>query len=353
MEDKITMKKTRWFISGRKEKLWLEEMAQQGWFFTNITWSGIRYTFEQGEPKKMVYEVDRFDLPKSPSLSEIQAKKEFFELAEEMGWQEVTHDVDMNYYFSKEWEEDGVNELYETHEMRKIHGDKYYHHFVEQAKGLNWLSLFLGVIWMITGVIGGGKADLFGLGYLMFVIGYSMMMEYFGRLWKSELSISAEEWRKQQEHRSRCKEVKRFFLSSKSLERYLVKMSREGWHVTQITNNRYYFEKGEPEEREYVIDSKNSVMNRLSKALRKEYEDGKDIMMQNQDWQYQSVEDAKALGWNYLCASGNLLILYTREEKPQEEEVLATKSCCLHPWLLFYAGCFLAGFVIGFIILAL
>lgn len=110
--NETTMKQTRFFVSLQKEKHWLEEMALKGYLFKNISWGGIRYTFEIGEPKKMVYEIDRFNLPKNPSLKDIHDRGEFLAIAEEMGWTEVTHDVDMNYYFSKPYEDNGINELY-------------------------------------------------------------------------------------------------------------------------------------------------------------------------------------------------------------------------------------------------
>ncbi len=348
MENKTIIRQTRWFFSARKEKMWLEEMAQKGWFFRNITWGGVHYTFEKGEPKKMVYEIDRFDLPKSPRLSEIKAKKEFFDLAEEMGWKEVTHDVDMNYYFAKEWEEDGINELYDTEEMRKVRADKYYHHYMDQSHSLNIIGLIVGIIWIFNALLDRSGVGFFGIGYLMFVVAYNMMMRYFGDLWRRELSMSAQEWEDQYHAGQTSKVTKRFFLSSKSLEKYLMKMSSQGWHVKRITSYRYYFEKGEAQERYYVIDSKKSVNFRLPKGQEK-YEDGKDIMMQNNDWQYRSVEDAEALGWRYLCASSNLLVLYTRKDAPWENEQLATKRFCLHPWVAFYLGCFAVGFVLGFL----
>ncbi len=349
MENKTMMKKTRWFVSARKEQMWLEEMAQQGWFFTNITWGGIRYTFEKREPRKMVYEIDRFDLPKSPRLAEIKGKKEFFELAKEMGWKEVTHDVDMNYYFAKEWEEDGINELYDTEEMRKVHADKYYHHYIDQSRTLNAIGLLIGCIWIINAMLDRTGVGFFGIGYLMFVVAYNMMMGYFGNLWRRELSVSAQEWAQQYRAEQACKVTRRFFISSKSLETYLTKMSGQGWHIKKITSSRYYFEKGEAEERHYVIDSKKSVNYRLPKEQKNQYEDGKDIMMQNNDWQYQSVEDAEALGWSYLCASSNLLILYTRKDEAGETETLDTKRFCLHPWVVVYMGCFMAGYVVGIV----
>ena len=110
MKEQI-LKKTKFIMSIQEECRWLEEMAQKGWFFTNIT-MGVRYTFKKGEPRKVVYDIDRFDIPKKPTLEDINAKEIFMEMAEDMGWKEVTHDETMTYYFVKDYEEGGINEIH-------------------------------------------------------------------------------------------------------------------------------------------------------------------------------------------------------------------------------------------------
>ena len=60
--EKQEIKKFKLFVSLRQQCQWLEEMARQGLFFKNIVW-GCLFTFEKGEPKNMMYEVDRFNLP--------------------------------------------------------------------------------------------------------------------------------------------------------------------------------------------------------------------------------------------------------------------------------------------------
>ena len=41
------------------------------------------------------YEIDRFNLPKHPSLKDIRHKEIFLDMAREMGWQVVAHDEDV------------------------------------------------------------------------------------------------------------------------------------------------------------------------------------------------------------------------------------------------------------------
>ena len=96
-----TLSLIRFFISIRKEKAFLEEMALKGWFFSDLK-LGVKYIFKKGEPKKMIYEVDRFNLPKNPTIKDIMARKNFIETAYEMGWKVITHDETLIYYFGKE-----------------------------------------------------------------------------------------------------------------------------------------------------------------------------------------------------------------------------------------------------------
>ena len=59
---KERMKKLKWMESYQQERLWLEEMARKGWFLENITF-GCLFTFVKGDPKHMLYAIDRFSIP--------------------------------------------------------------------------------------------------------------------------------------------------------------------------------------------------------------------------------------------------------------------------------------------------
>lgn len=349
---KEIIKKTRFFISLRKEKLWLEEMAEQGYFFKNITWGGIHYTFETGKPKKMVYEIDRFNLPKNPTLSQIHEKDEFLSLAQELNWREVTHDVDMNYYFEKEYEENGINELYNDQEMRAVHANKYYEHFMQQPMFLDKIALLLGILFLCLRLFVDHDSNFtlyFGLIYALYTISFHLSMGYFARLYQKELSIPIEEWYHQEKKKKSLKAVTRFFVSGKQLEKYLHAQSKKGWHIQKINAFRYYFQKGTPETRHYMVDSHVSVNSRRKNQHLSVLRDGKDITMQNNDWQYQSVSDAESRNWNFLCAFGNLFIVYFRDTPPDETMTLPTKFFCLHPWAAFFIICSAVGYIAGFV----
>lgn len=81
---KDTITRFRWLLSYQKECQWLEEMALNGWFFEQVK-GGIFYRFRKGEPAHMLYEVDRFNLPKKPTLEEIRHKEMFMDMATELG----------------------------------------------------------------------------------------------------------------------------------------------------------------------------------------------------------------------------------------------------------------------------
>lgn len=343
------IKKVKFFVSLRKEKLWLEQMATQGYLFKNITWGGVRYTFEVTEPKKMVYEIDRFNLPKNPTLEEIRHKEEFFAIAEELGWEEITHDVDMNYYFGKEYDEHGINELYNDEEMREIHAKKYRDRYTQATKEVSIIALIVGIACIAFSILKDTKSLTFALIYALFAIAFQFISSYFGNLYFNELSLPVEEWYRRQEDERNYKMTFRIFFTSRGLEKYFSRQSKEGWHIQKMTTFRFWFKKGEPEIQYYAIDSHSSVNMRLKKKHKKALHDGKDINLQNNDWQYQSVKDAENKGWHFLCATGNIAILYTRDKEPDEVTLLPTNRLCLHPVLMLYLACFAIGFLVGYL----
>lgn len=83
---------------------------------------GVCFYFRKDTPKRMLYEYDRFFQKKHLSREEILEKKNFLQMAKKTGWKEVTHDETLTYYFTKEYEEDGFNELYidEESKQRKV-----------------------------------------------------------------------------------------------------------------------------------------------------------------------------------------------------------------------------------------
>lgn len=255
MEKKI--KKCKIIFSLMKEKVWLEEMAQKGYLFENIE-MGIIYTFRIGEPKKMIYEIDRFDLPKNPSLNEIQEKELFMSLAEEMGWQQITHDEDMNYYFSKEYVEDDINELYTDEEMRRIHAQKYRDRYENMGSTSNTVGLVLSLLLIAEYLLLSQSVALLWivLFTVIFFGFWGYVIKWAGQMYYNELRMEAAEWKRLHMQNSNVHKHFGIFLRTKSLERYLNKQSRLGYHIVKMTDTLYFFEKGDSTDYKYCVDTK-------------------------------------------------------------------------------------------------
>ena len=70
---KARLKKFKFFLTFHKEREWLENMALQGYMLEDVK-LGMFYCFRKDEPKRMLYEVDRFDLKRNPNLEEMMEK---------------------------------------------------------------------------------------------------------------------------------------------------------------------------------------------------------------------------------------------------------------------------------------
>lgn len=130
------MKKLKFFFSLLKERDWLEGMASQGWLLTNMTW-GVLYHFEKTEPCEKVFEVERFAITAHPTVADLTARARALDITSQFGWEQVTHDEDMNYYFMKDKAGDETDEFYDNAELRKERAERYRKHFsIEQPRKL-------------------------------------------------------------------------------------------------------------------------------------------------------------------------------------------------------------------------
>ena len=344
------IKKTRFFCSLRKELHWLEEMAQQGYFLTDMT-MGMVYTFEQHAPERIVYEIDRFDLPKSPTLKEIREKEQFVLLAEEMGWQEVTHTEDMTYYFCKPYEEDGVNEMYEDEEMRRLHAAKFREYYRGMSQHLNYTTLTWAVILLILSVITAEWTVAWLCSFFcLCTVAVSAWTYSISEQYYREFCLSRQEWECIYENADHIKKVHRLFLFTRSLEKFLHRQSIQGWHLIKSGVFSYQFAQGEAGTYFYNVDSRRAVNRRRKAQKQQVITDGKDINHQNNDWQVQSVRDAETAGLVFANAYGNNQIIY-RSTEPYK---LDGKTKFLHSWLgywiIFGGGGFVIGYMIGMLL---
>ncbi len=308
----------RVYASYQKELRWLEEMAGKGWFLSDVC-LGCIYRFARGAPKRMVYDIDRFGLTKKPSLEEIRRKEMFMEMAQEMGWREITHDESQNYYFCKEYEEGGVNRLHNDEESRRYRAEKYRTSAEKRARigvrcllAVTALDLLMKLLerWMLK-----GNMEWYHWFTLIYVILCSLQSI---ALWRSgarcfrELCLTREEWEESVSPRFH-KTVWKLLLTNRGLNRFLGRQAAQGWTLTGVTPLRYSFEKTQGGAQIYALDSKWLVNQRRKASGKGKIGDSKDFCGMNNDWEIQSVRDAEAKGWSFVCALENRSIIYKGE----------------------------------------
>lgn len=354
------MKKIKFIVNYQKERVWLEEMAGRGWFLRNIN-LGVYYTFEKGEPKKMMYEIDRFNIPKSPSLEEIQHKEIFMDMAEELGWQEVTHDETLNYYFCKEYIEGEINELYNDEESRIYRAKKFANYFY----GKSWELIVINISFTMVAIIIKGLGDITGVNlnwfswfmsfYTLFCCTGALYIYKLGKKFERDFALSREEWNRQNDS-TLHKVVKKLILTNEGLNKFLQNQAAEGYALTKLTMTKYFFEKREKENLVFTMDSKWLTNKRLQKKNQKSLQDKKDKTGLNNDWQVQSVKDAERKGWAFVCALENRAIIYSGavestealNEEKYDKRFRGLSLFGEYGVFLFVAGCI--GGVIGGVI---
>lgn len=309
------------FISLCKERDWLEKMAMEGWFLANIN-LGVLYTFQKDEPRRMLYEVDRFNLPQKPTLEEIRHKEVFLEMAAELGWSEITHDEDLNYYFCKEYVEGEINELYNDEESRRYRGEKFAGYFSKRAREWNYFICFFTVLGIVENLLmhirKGDSMEWVSWFFLIYVLICSLFSILFSKLSKlhgEELGMSRQEWAEANAPAGK-KQVRKLILTMKGLNKFLGEEAAEGWILTGVTATRYAFVRSEATQQTYSMDSKwltnKRLKNKYGRRTRygRKLEDKKDWTGLNNDWQLCSVKEAEEKGWIFVCALENRAIIY-------------------------------------------
>ncbi len=354
-----TMKKFKFFTSYQKERLWLESMAEEGWLFKDVG-MGVFFTFEKSVPKKMMYEVDRFNIPKNPTLKDIQDKELFMDMAQELGWSQVTHDESLTYYFSKEYVEGEINELYNDEESRKHRAKKFSKLSFNKAKeqiicifALSFLDILIKLIFVKANIHYFDWFDWFTLIYAVICSATSLYLFHTGKVLERELSLSRKEWEEVTDVRTH-KKVKKLILTNKSLNKFLHKEASEGYILTKMTPTKYFFEKRNEENQIYTMDSKYLTNIRLKGKNEQCFDSKKDWTGLNSDWQVQSVKDAESLGWKFACALENRAIIYvgTAETPPLNDKKYDNSLRGLSivgEYGAYLIGCGAIGGIIGFV----
>ena len=221
------MKKIKLFFSLLEERDWLEYMATQGFLLTDISW-GLLYYFKQTDPCEKVYEIERFALSKNPTVAELTARSRAIDLATEFGWELVTNDEDMNYYFVKDKAGDETDEFYDDKDARLERAERYRRHYsIELPLDSLKYCLLIFALYTILFTIGRGW-DTYGFVlFFLFCTGCMLFISYLSILWglrfHKELSMSREEWTLYKKHTER-----KHFNKVQQLRSYLQEKSESG-----------------------------------------------------------------------------------------------------------------------------
>ncbi|MBQ6697235.1 MAG: DUF2812 domain-containing protein [Lachnospiraceae bacterium] len=346
------MKKCKLFVSLLKERDWLEDMARQGWMLKDMTW-GILYHFEQIDPCEKVFEIERFAITANPSVSDLTAKAHALDITSQFGWEQVTHDEDMNYYFVKDKAGDETDEFYDDMETRRERAERYRKHFcIEAPRNMLSGSLMLSILYLIVFFLTREEpgVQFFFMWLYIIIIVLELLFAYISIRWgqqiSGELCMSRSEW----ELHKKYSEKKRFN-KVQQLRSYLQEKSEFGLSLKGYENGLYLFEE-DTKRYNYFIDTKSCLKKRLKEDGLLFTEETKDIQTQSLKWYETSIANAAQYGLKPVAVVNKHVLIYKRpySDQPLPWENgntninygLPTKEAAL-----LFGICFLIGVVIG------
>lgn len=370
------MRKVKFFISFLRERDWLEEMATKGWLLTDIKLGFIFY-FKEITPCEKVYELERFAISANPSVSELTARTNAIELAKEFGWEMVTHDEDMNYYFVKDKAGDETDEFYLDEESRKARAERYRNRLcIEQphtsAKFDIVFSVFYLLIMLVLAILdmnseraahmemGRTKYVLITLFPLLAIYAVSALISTitiffsikWGNQWYKELCMTREEWAHYKKHSE-----KKSFGTIQELRSYLQEKSEFGLSLVEYENGIFRFEE-DSNRYNYYIDTKKALRRRMKQAGSTYKSDNKDWYGASPKWYETSIADAAQYGLKPVAVIHKNVLVYKR---PYSDDHKANplpwenggerihKHTFITKALLYLLSCFTVGFVVGII----
>uniref|UniRef100_UPI0040568383 DUF2812 domain-containing protein n=1 Tax=Acetatifactor sp. TaxID=1872090 RepID=UPI0040568383 len=348
------IKKWKFFMNFLKERDWLEEMASQGFLLTNIT-MGMYYEFKKTEPCEKVFEVERFAVSAHPTVQELNARKLAIDVATQSGWEVVTHDEDMNYYFMKDKAGDETDEFYDDEELRRNRAERYRKHLAyEQPLGLLKGDLILGIIYIILTILllalklddTARSAMLFYIVITTFEIACIVGNIALGQRLYTDFSLSREEWINRKNH-----SVKKRFKRIQHLRSFLQEQSEKGLSLTGYDNGHYLFEK-DTCRYNYYVDTKSCLKKRLKEQGIAYEADKKNMSSQDLNWYEMSISEAAAYGLKPVAVVQKHVLIYKRpysDEKLPWENGNAKISHSPFPSLLGMVFCII-GFFLGFLV---
>jgi len=347
------MKKFKVFVSFLKERDWLEEMARNGWVLTDIK-LGMWYYFKEAEPSEKVYEIEHFGAYKKPSVKELTARKFAVDIAEQAGWEIVTHDEDMNYYFMKDKAGDETDELYDDEELRRDRGERYRNRYHDMGmsllKGVLGISVLYAFLFFVFR--NSERLPIFTWIYVSFVLIETLIINVqkkWGDDLYKELILSREEWENKKKYSENCK-----FNKVGELKNYLLEKSQKGLAIVSGEQNTYMFEENDTEY-DYYIDNYRSFKKRMKKQQTKFESDKKDWIGQSLKWYEMSMEEAEKKGLKLVCAvnKDNLIYRCPKGEAlidwDNDNESLKETDKWAAIMVVLFVVAFIGGFIGGFL----
>ncbi|MBQ7774837.1 MAG: DUF2812 domain-containing protein [Lachnospiraceae bacterium] len=304
------MKKLKFYFSLLKERDWLEEMATQGWLLTNITF-GILYHFKETEPCEKVYEIERFAVSAHPTVSELTAKTRAIDIASQFGWEVVTHDEDMNYYFAKDKAGDETDEFYDDEESRMDRAERYRKHYsIEQPASFLLSQLVMSLLYICLCFI--LERDIaYGLMWIYlllttFEIALIFSSMVIGQRTYREFSMSREEWALYKKHSE-----KKGFNKVQPLRSYLHEKSEQGLALKSYENKMFLFEE-DSTRYNYFIDTKANLKKRMKQNGTQFTDETKNWSNTSLKWYEVSIADAAKYGLKPVAVINKSVLVYKR-----------------------------------------
>lgn len=348
------MKKIKFYLSLLKERDWLEEMAAKGWLLTNIS-GGIIYHFKEAEPCEKVYEIERFAITAHPTVADLTAKTRALDITSQFGWEKITHDEDMNYYFMKDRANDETDEFYDDPELRLERAERYRRHFcIEQPKMLLFELLGVSILYFILCLLlqqmPYAQSTLMWI-YLIFSIFELIIICLLittGQRNYTELRMSRHEWELHKKYNE-----KRRFPKVQQLRSFLQEKSEFGLALKGHENGFYLFEE-DTQRYNYFIDTKRCLKKRLKEDGLRFSNDKKDLMIQSLKWYEMSIANAAQYNLKPVAVIGKTALIYKRPysdepmpwENGNENLTISTPAFAA---ILFFGCCFIFGIFLGLI----
>lgn len=322
-----TMKKWKFFNSVLKERDWLEEMAEKGWLLTDMTF-GMCYHFKETEPTQKVYEIERFTVSGCPGKQELTARRAAIDIAKQYGWEVVTHDEDMNYYFVKDKAGDESDEFYDDEALRRERAEKFRKRYAfEETSLLLGMLLGLSVVYVLLFLfVGKESSSLIPLMWIyivaaIIIVAISFWLMCAGQQIYEELSLSREQW----ENRKKYCEKKTFRTAGQLLS-YLKEKNEHGLVLADYEKGCYLFEESD-RSYQYEVDTKNAVKKRLKEQGKKYKREKKDWYGQSVQWHEMSIAEAEKAGLELTAVIDGELLVYRRECSEKNPD---GAECCFH-----------------------